>query len=102
MKTFFAALRETPFSRRASRLIQAGRDVLYGATVYEMVRDLKKERAQREHLFIVIVFGDLIGIPILPPYYTLRLLPYALDGLPGWKRALLRERDITDLCDMEA
>jgi hypothetical protein len=102
MKTFLAAMRKTPLARRASKLLQAARDVLYGATVYEMVCDLRKERAQREHLFILVVFGDLIGIPILPPYYTLRLLPYAIEGLPGWKRVLLRERDITDLCDMEA
>ena len=101
MRSLFGAMGETPLVRLASRLLQAGRDVLYGATVYEMVLGLRKERAQREHLFILMVFGDLIGIPILPPYYTLRLLPYALDGLPVWKRTLLRERDITDLCDME-
>lgn len=102
MKNPFAGQGERSLGRRASRLIQACRDVMYGATVYEMVRDLRKERAQREHLFILVVFGDLIGVPILPPYYTLRLLPYALEAFPGWKRSLLRERDMTDLCDMEA
>lgn len=76
-------------------------EILYGATVYEMVRDLHKERAQLEHLFILIVFGDLLGIPVLPPYYTLRLLPYVAPNITGWKRSLLRERDLTDLCDQE-
>jgi hypothetical protein len=74
-------------------------EILYGASVYEMVRDLNKERAQMEHLFVLIVFGDVLGIPILPPYYTLRLLPYVVPQIAGWKRRLLRERDITDLCD---
>jgi hypothetical protein len=73
----------------------------YGATVYEMVRDLNKERAKLEHLFVLVVFGDLLGVPVLPPYYTLRLLPYVIPQLPGWKHSLLRERDLTDLCDQE-
>jgi hypothetical protein len=76
-------------------------DMLYGATIYEMVRDLHKERAHLEHMFILIVFGDFLGLPILPPYYTLRLLPYVVPAMTGWKRSLLRERDMTELCDQE-
>ena len=76
-------------------------DILYGATVYEMVRDLHKERSHLEHLFILIVFGDLLGLPVLPPYYTMRLLPFIVPNITGWKRSILRERDMTDLCDQE-
>ena len=81
--------------------LKAFGDIVYGATIYEMVRDLNKERAHLEHMFILIVFGDILGIPILPPYYTLRLLPYVVPSMAGWKRRLLRERDLTDLCDAE-
>ncbi len=81
--------------------LRAGLDMLYGATIYEMVRDLNKERAHLEHMFALVVFGDLLGIPILPPYYTLRLLPYIMPNIPGWRVSLLRERDLTDLCDQE-
>ena len=81
--------------------LRALRDILYGASIYEMVRDLHKERAHLEHMFILIVFGDILGIPVLPPYYTLRLLPFIVPSIPGWKRNLLRERDLTDLCDQE-
>jgi hypothetical protein len=76
-------------------------EMIYGATVYEMVRDLNKQRSHIEHLFILIVFGDFLGIPVLPPYYTLRLLPYVVPNISGWKRTMLRERDLTDLCDQE-
>ncbi len=76
-------------------------DMLYGATIYEMVRELNKERANVERLFVLAVFGDLLGVPVLPPYYTLRLLPYAVPRIAGWRRSLLRERDLTDLCDQE-
>ena len=76
-------------------------DMIYGATIYEMVRDLNKQRSYIEHLFILIVFGEFLGIPILPPYYTLRLLPYVVPNITGWKRTMLRERDLTELCDQE-
>ena len=80
---------------------QALADMFYGATVYEMVRDLKKERSHLEHLFILVVFGDFLGVPILPPYYTLRLLPFVVPQIHGWQVSMLRERDLTDLCDQE-
>lgn len=83
------------------QLLRTVGDIIYGATIYEMVRDLNKERAHLEHMFILIVFGDILGIPILPPYYTLRLLPYVVPSMAGWKRSMLRERDLTDLCDAE-
>jgi len=76
-------------------------EMIYGATIYEMVRDLNKQRSYIEHLFILIVFGEFLGIPVLPPYYTLRLLPYVVPNISGWKRTMLRERDLTDLCDQE-
>jgi hypothetical protein len=69
--------------------------------VYEIVRDLHKERANLERLFILVVFGDILGLPVLPPYYTLRLLPYVMPNITGWKRGILRERDLTDLCNQE-
>ena len=88
----------TGFPRQALRVLG---EMIYGATIYEMVRDLHKERAHLEHMFILIVFGDFLGIPILPPFYTLRLLPYVVPNIRGWKRSMLRERDLTDLCDQE-
>jgi hypothetical protein len=89
------------WKQRAWRAALAIGQMIYGATVYEMVRDLNKERAQLEHMFVLIVFGDMLGLPVLPPYYTLRLLPYVVPCLPAWRRSILRERDLTDLCDQE-
>jgi hypothetical protein len=89
------------WKRSVWQLIRALGEMLYGASVYGMVRDLNKERAHLEHLFILVVFGDLLGVPVLPPYYTLRLLPYVAPNITGWRRSMLREKDITDLCDQE-
>jgi len=86
---------------RAKNFFKTLGEIVYGATIYEMVRDLNKERSHLEHLFILIVFGDFLGIPVLPPFYTLRLLPYVVPIIAGWKRSMLRERDLTDLCEQE-
>lgn len=86
---------------RLQSFLKALGEILYGATVYEQVRDLAKERADRERLFVLVVFGDLLGVPVLPPYYTLRLLPFVMPNLTGWRRSILRERDLTELCDQE-
>ena len=75
--------------------------VIYGMTIFDMVRDLNKARGSLEHLFILMVFGDLLGVPILPPYYSLRLLPYIVPSLDTWRRSMLREKDLTELCDQE-
>ena len=73
------------------------RGVVYGMAMYDAVVMFRKQRAEMEHLFVLIVFGDIVGVPVLPPYYTLRLLPYIVPMVPGWKRRLFREKDLTDL-----
>ncbi len=73
------------------------KDILYGMSSHEMTRHAVRSRASMEHLFILITMGDLLGIPILPPYYSLRLLPYVTPQISAWKRRMLRERDITDV-----
>jgi hypothetical protein len=61
---------------------------------------MRRKRGEMERLFALIAFGDMVGLPILPPYYTLRLLPYVIPMINRWKRGLLRERDWTDLTDL--
>jgi hypothetical protein len=82
---------------RLRQVAYAVRDILYGMTTYDWARDLRRERGEVERLFVLVTFGDIVGIPILPPYYTLRLLPYIVPAVNRWKRSLLRERDWTDL-----
>jgi hypothetical protein len=97
-------MRATAIVPRLDRLrvwARALGQVIYGMAIYDMVRELDKARASLEHLFILMVFGDLLGVPILPPYYSLRLLPYIVPTLDTWRRSMLRERDFTDLFDQE-
>ena len=85
---------------RIRRAWQAAGEILYGMTTFDWARDVRRTRGEVERLFVLVVFGDLIGLPVLPPYYTLRLLPYVVPTLDRWKRALLRERDWTDLTEL--
>jgi hypothetical protein len=74
----------------------SAKSVLYGMAGHDMARYALKTRGSMEHLFILITMGDLLGVPILPPYYSLRLLPYVVPQISTWKRRMLRERDLTD------
>jgi len=38
----------------------------------------------------------MLGVPVMPPLYALRILPYAVPLIEGWKMRVLRERDISD------
>ena len=77
-------------------ILSVFKDIVYGMSSHEMTRHAVRSRASMEHLFILITMGDLIGVPILPPYYSLRLLPYVVPNIATWKRRMLREKDISD------
>lgn len=76
--------------------MRALREILYGMAIHDQVRALTRQRGGLEHLFVLISFGDLLGVPVLPPYYSMRLLPFVVPLIGNWKRRLLRERDVTD------
>ncbi len=81
---------------RRRRFWTALREFLFGMTGYEVVRHALEMRAALETLFMAITVGDIIGIPILPPYYALRLVPFAVPQMATWKRRVLRERELTE------
>ncbi len=80
--------------------LDAVREFAFGMTGYEFARQAIETRATLENLFMVAVVGDMVGLPILPPYYALRLLPYVTPGVATWKRRVLREREFSDLHDV--
>ena len=81
----------TPAARGWRRAL---REFLYGMTGYEFVQQALEMRASMERLFMLGVFGDMLGVPILPPYYGLRLLPWVVPEIETWKRQVLREREL--------
>lgn len=88
-------------TERAGGRLQALRDLLYGMTGHEFARHALATRASLETLFMVTVLGDLIGVPIMPPYYSLRVLPFVVPEIATWKRRVLRERHFTEDHDFD-
>ncbi len=78
------------------RFLNAAREFIYGMVGYETVQVALKTRGSLEHIFILITMGDLLGVPILRPYYSLRLLPYVVHRVDAWRHRMLREKDLTD------
>lgn len=75
---------------------QAVREFLYGMFGMEIASHALEMRASLESLFMLGTVGDMIGVPILPPYYSLRLLPYVVPHISTWKRRVLRQREFSD------
>ena len=74
--------------------MRALREFFYGMFTYEIVQEVREMRGSLDRLFILALFGDMLGVPILPPYYGLRLLPFVVPQIEAWKRRVLREREL--------
>ena len=85
----------TPQSPKRNWLT-AIREFLFGMMGYELAHHAVEMRASLESLFMLATVGDMLGVPILPPYYSLRLLPFVVPNIAAWKRRVLREKEFTD------
>jgi len=85
----------TPKSR-GRRVKEAAKGVLYGMAAHGHVTAALRTRMYLEHLFMFITLGDMLGVPVIPPYYSLKILPYAVPNIKSWKQRVFRERDFTD------
>ena len=83
-------------TRRIRGIRRSVGQFLYGMTGYEFAQHANHMRADQNTVLMVLTFGDMIGVPIMPPYYALRLLPYVVPELDRWKRQVLRERYALD------
>ena len=78
------------------RFSETLREFIYGMAGFEFEQHAVEFRSNLENVFMAITFGDMLGLPILPPYYSLRLLPYIVPNVATWKRRVLREREFTE------
>jgi len=81
------------FAERFAHLREALARFMYGMTGFEFARHAVEMRHEMETVFMVVTMGDLIGIPVLPPVYSLRLLPYVVPEIATWKRNLARRKE---------
>jgi len=77
-------------------MLKTIREFIYGLYAYEFERQAVEMRAELESAFMLITMGDMLGVPVIPPLYSLRLLPYVMPQVATWKRRVMREREISD------
>ncbi len=85
-----------PASRDGKGVLQLLREFLFGMVGLEFTEHALEMRGSVENLFMLAILGDTVGLPVMPPYYSLRLLPYVVPHIATWKRRVLREREFTD------
>jgi hypothetical protein len=82
---------------KIDRLGRFFKDFFVGISYFEIAQTVRQEKRSRQDLFMVLAFGDLLGVPIFPPYFSLRIFPYVLPTIDSWKKGMLRERDLTEV-----
>lgn len=67
-----------------------------GATDYNRKSKalLVKESHNEMDEFILLCFGDMLGIPLPTTYYSLELLPLLADDLEGWQFRMSSRQNI--------
>jgi hypothetical protein len=86
---------------RARGVMAILREIAYGVAGYEFARHAMAMRASLETIFMVCVVGDVIGIPVLPPFYSLRVLPFVVPEIATWRRRVLREKHFSEEHDFD-
>ncbi len=82
-----------------NRFFKSVKEFLFGFAGHEHVVVALKAKAGLNDVLTVLLFGDMLGVPLFRSYYGLRILPHVLPRLQGWKRRMLRERDLVDALD---
>jgi len=77
-------------------MLQKIREFIYGMYAYEFEKQAVEMRAELESVFMLITMGDMLGVPVIPPIYSLRVLPYVVPQIATWKRRVMRERELSD------
>ncbi len=78
------------------RVLDTVRNFFYGLSSLEFEQQAREMRATLETFFLTITLGDMLGLPIIPPVYSLRILPHVVPQIASWKRRVLREREVSD------
>jgi len=84
-------------THRLESLIKALKDLFFGATAFEIQQTVRQEKLARLDRILLFSFGDLLGVPVFPSYYSLKLLPYFYPALDSWKKRMLKEKDLTEI-----
>src|SRR5947209_1458252 len=66
---------EAPKQQGIAGKLRAFREFIYGFYGYEFERQALEMRGEIESVFLLLTLGDMLGVPIVPPLYSLQILP---------------------------
>jgi hypothetical protein len=69
---------------------------LWGLYLFDLYRETRRAQARGKDALQLVLFGSLLGLPVLSLPYTLKLLPHLLGDLRGWRERQLKEEDLLD------
>ncbi len=81
---------------RLSRARRVMKEFLWGLFIYDIYTEHRKKSIQYNDAVSLLIFSEQLGIPLMNSYVSMRLLPYFVDQLEGWKRRELREHDFLE------
>jgi hypothetical protein len=79
-----------------TKYLESLRDFFKGLLFYNIDQHFYEQKRCLENVFMLSLFGPVIGVPSLFRYYSLRLLPYYVRGFQTWKKRMVKERDFFD------
>jgi len=75
------------------KIVQAAVDFSFNSSAYGVTREVMSQRNELDTLFLLLILGDSVGVPVFRSYYSYQLFPHLLLRLAIWKRNLLRRKE---------
>ena len=81
---------------RFGRLRFRTREFLWGLFLFDTWKELGAQRRRQEDALNLLLFGELVGLPLMNSTMTLRLLPYLVPDFAAWRERQLAELEVLD------
>lgn len=82
--------------RRFRHVWTAVRQLAWGLFVFDTYHAAETEARRQQDAFDLLIMGEMVGIPLMNTTIGLRLLPYSVGSLPGFRARSLREHEVLD------
>ena len=70
-------------------------EIIFGAAMSWLAAPhIIQKHLELERIFALKIGAILLGLPVLPSVYSLRLLPYLMPNLLYWKRMTIFDREL--------
>lgn len=61
---------------------------------YNSSKIMRVEAYEKMDNFLILCFGELLGMPLPSSYYSIELLPYIAEDLTTWENRMLNRKEV--------